>query len=201
MKQIVTVIGFVIFILSVSSCGGSKKQATKDVEIELNRCIKRALEKPALRSYGVGVHFREATAKNVAEAQASGEFRRKIERIIKTATRDEASGKELFAADNTTGQSVYDQSGGVNDFVTSIADGVVSNVAIVDMIMYKQPNNQYKIYVCMEYQNGDIPEMAAEITKKLEQKIPNKEKERMQREFDDFRKQIEEELKNYKEEE
>ena len=201
MKKIVTIVGLAFFALCIVSCGGSKKtikHSTGDVEIVLNRCEKLALEKPALRSHGVGIHFKEATAKNVAEAQASGEFRRKIARVIMSGTTDEGSGKSLFSADNTIGQGVTDQAGGMNDFVTSIAEGIVNDLAIIDMVKYMQPNNQYKIYVCLEYQKGGIPEMANEIAKKFQQKISDEDKLKIQFEFEQYRKRIEEELRKYK---
>ncbi|MDR1170448.1 MAG: hypothetical protein LBK97_06405 [Prevotellaceae bacterium] len=188
-----------VIALSVCSCA-SKKATGEGVEIELNRVEKLQLEKPSLRMVGSGQHFNESTARNVAELQARGQFVRAISARITPATKAQAGSIGLYGGNDTKGQSVSDQSDAVNDFVSSVAQEIVKNAGVIDYIKFKLPNNQYKIYVCLEYQAGGISEMANEIAKTFEQKIPEDQKLKVKFEFDRYKKEVEEDLKSYKEE-
>jgi hypothetical protein len=193
---------FLIAVMAVTAsvlmmACGSKKQAlqatTGQVAIEQDVCEKLQEEKPAVRASGVGEHFKEMTARNIAEAQARGQFVRALEAKIKTSTAQDAGGYSLYAGDSTSGNSVDDQMAKANDFVQSIANDVAANMVLIKTSKYILPNKQYKVYVCLEYTEG-VSAMAAKIATKVAQKIPDEEKLKMNFEFEQYRKRIEEEL-------
>ncbi|MDR1221359.1 MAG: hypothetical protein LBL07_00580 [Tannerella sp.] len=162
----------------------------------MNRVELLQKEKPLLRTVGVGVDYDESTAKSVAELQARGEFVRKMSDLITTATEVQTDGMTLTGTD---GQSVTDHARGVKNLISGVERKVVKNTSVIDYIKYKLPNNQYQIYVCLEYLDG-ISEMADEIAKTVVQQIPEDQKLKVKFEFDRYKKQVEEDLKSYKEE-
>lgn len=190
-----------VIALSVCSCGSKKATLQTGgengkTEIKLNRVELLQKEKPLLRTVGVGVDYDESTAKSVAELQARGEFVRKMSDLITTATEVQTDGMTLTGTD---GQSVTDHARGVKNLISGVERKVVKNTSVIDYIKYKLPNNQYQIYVCLEYLDG-ISEMADEIAKTVVQQIPEDQKLKVKFEFDRYKKQVEEDLKSYKEE-
>jgi hypothetical protein len=180
----------------ITACGSNKQSlqgTTGQVAIEQDICEKMQEEKPIVRAVGVGEHFKEMTARNVAEAQARAQFVRMLASKIKTSTAQDAGGYSLYSGDNTSGNSVDDQMAKINDFAQSIANEVVANMVTIKTSKYILPNNQYKVYVCLEYQAG-VSELAASIAKRVEQKISDEQKLKMNFEFEQYRKRIEEEL-------
>lgn len=180
-----------------TSCGGSKKVAlestTGQKAIEQDVCEKLQEEKPTLRAVGVGQHFKEATARNIAEAQARAQFARSLATKVKTSTSEEAGASSVYSGDEATGNSVGDQIAKVNDFVDAVANEVVAGTVPIKISKYILPNKQYKVYVCLEYQKG-VSELAAEVAKRVEQKIPDEQKLKMNFEFEQYRKRVEAEL-------
>jgi hypothetical protein len=150
-------------------------------------------EKPTLRAVGIGQHFKESTARNIAEAQARAQFARSLATKVKTSTSEEAVGYEVYSGDVATGNSVSDQGSKVNDFVDAVANEVVAGTVPIKISKYILPNKQYKVYVCLEYQKG-VSELAAEVAKRVEQKIPDEQKLKMNFEFEQYRKRVEAEL-------
>jgi hypothetical protein len=196
---------FFIAVMATVVCAGmvacgSKKQSlqatTGQQAIEQDVCEKLQEEKPVERAVGIGEHFREATARNIAEAQARAQFARAISAKIKASTSEDAGGHSLYSGDNTSGNSVQDQIAKNNDFVQSIANEVVNNMVAIKTSKYILPNKQYKVYVCLEYQNG-VAALATDIAKRVEQKISDEQKLKMNFEFEQYRKRIEEELEKY----
>lgn len=180
----------------ITACGNKKQglQATTgQVAIEQDVCEQLQEDKPAVRAVGVGEHFKEMTARNIAEAQARGQFVRMLESKIKTSTAQDAGGYSLYAGDSASGNSMDDQMAKANDFVQSIANDIAANMVLIKTSKYILPNKQYKVYVCLEYQEG-VSAMAAKVATKIAQKIPDEEKLKMNFEFEQYRKRIEEEL-------
>ncbi|MDR1416106.1 MAG: hypothetical protein LBJ57_01645 [Prevotellaceae bacterium] len=180
----------------VTSCGGSKaslQSATSQQAVEQDVCEKMQEEKPTLRAVGIGQHFKESTARNIAEAQARAQFARSLATKVKTSTSEEAVGYEVYSGDVATGNSVSDQGSKVNDFVDAVANEVVAGTVPIKISKYILPNKQYKVYVCLEYQKG-VSELAAEVAKRVEQKIPDEQKLKMNFEFEQYRKRVEAEL-------
>jgi uncharacterized alkaline shock family protein YloU len=159
-----------------------------------NPCDQLREEKPATRAVGQGTNFQEQTARNIAEMQARASFVRAIATKIKAATATDSYGASAHHANaNSESSTVSDQWAGQNDFATSIAEGVIRNTVVIKTYKELKDNNQYDVWVCLEY-HGDIAKMAEEIAAQVQQQIPDSERMRMNFEFEQFRKRVEAEL-------
>jgi hypothetical protein len=176
----------------ITGCGSSKRVAQGTV-VEQNICEQMYEQKPATRAVGQGTHFKEQTARNIAEVQARAQFARAISAKIKTATSEEALGYDLYSGDVSSGNAVSDQGAKQNDFAQSIANETVNNTVVIKTYKLLLPNNQYNVWVCLEYQAG-VSEMAAAVAKKVQQRIPDEQKMKMNFEFEQYRKRVEAEL-------
>jgi hypothetical protein len=195
-KQFLMVGMTVTASIMIMACGSTKQSlqnTTGQVAIEQDICEKLQEEKPLVRAVGTGQHFREATARNIAEVQARAQFARTLGPKIKASTADDGGGNALYSGDDLSGNAVDDQMAKINDFAQSIANEVVAGMVLIKTSKYMLPNKQYKVYVCLEYQKG-VSEMATRIATKVEQKISDEQKLKMNFEFEQYRKRIEEEL-------
>ena len=177
--------------------GKSLKKATGQELLQQDVCEKLQQEKPNKRAVGIGEHYKEMTARNVAEAQARAQFRRMISACITSATGEDVFAYGVYSSDQTTGRTVSDQGSRVDDLTLSIANGIVANTTTIKTSKYIMPDSQYKVYVCLEY-NKSISELATEITKGVEQRISDEERMKMNFEFEQFRKRVEAELEKSK---
>lgn len=197
-----------IMTLAIMSCGGSKTttQTTNPqssqsnaygIAVEQDICEKMQEDKPALRAVGNAKHFNLSAAKNIAEAQARGNFAKALSAKITTATSAYAGGRALYSGDDETGGSITDQSTKEQDFVKSIAETIVANTVAIKWSTYQLPNKQFNVFVCLEYQ-GDVSIIAAETAKNFSERLTNDQKLRI--DFDEmkFKQEIEKELNSLK---
>jgi hypothetical protein len=63
----------------------------------------------------------------------------------------------------------------------------------VKTVKFLLPNNQYEVWVCLEYQAG-VEALASNVAKKVQQRISDEDKLKMNFEFDQYRKRVEAEL-------
>lgn len=179
-------------VMLLNSCGTQKSASSSAIQSSIGAalpeepCITLAEEAPAIRKYGNGQHFKESTAKSIAEAQARASFARSIAAAVITATEEIGVSLDKYAGDDTTGRSVSDQSGEGNDFVMSIAKEVVKNTHPIKTSRYLKSNNQYNIYVCLEYM-GTENQMAEHIEECLKDKISADDRIILEKRHDDFR--------------
>ena len=188
----------VMFISAImTSCGGSKPISRTDVtgfvDIEKNECQKEADKKPALRAYGLGMHFREMTARNIAETQARAQFARAIASAITTSTEENANSNVAYDGDETGANIIVSQNAGVNDFARGVAEAEIKNTTIIMTCPTFNPTTkQYQVSVCIEY-NESVAVLASNVTKKV-QKLSEERKLKMNFEFEQYRKRIEKTL-------
>lgn len=195
-----------------SACGSSKQVAAYPVQdeyrpavqpqqtvspygtaVQEEPCMALQQQSPATRAWGNGQHFKLATAGNIAEAQARAKFARAISAAVKTGTKENAAGMEKYAGNGEEGVSVADQGARINDLVSSIAEGIVKNAVVIKTTTYMQPNKQYNVFVCLEYQGG-VEKMAADVTNKVKQQISDKDMKKMNINFDNYEEQIKQDL-------
>jgi hypothetical protein len=181
--------------VAVTGCGGTKavSDSSGKKEIVKNACEELQELKPATRAVGKGTHFKEMTARNIAEAQGRAQFARALSAAVKSATDEQGYSFELYSGDAKTGGAVTDQGSKSNDLVSSVANEVVANTVVIKTSKFQLPNNQFEMWVCLEYQKS-VAEMAAEVAKKVAQRIPDDQKMKMNFEFDRYRERIEKEL-------
>ena len=181
------------------ACGSSKKTvASKTVNpygkvVEAEPCIELYEQSPCNRAYGNGQHFKEATARNIAELQARAMFARKIESAILSATEDMGISMEKYAADDQSGRSVTDQSGEGNDLAMSIAQQVIRNTHTIKTTRYLKSNNQFTVFVCMEYA-GDENTLVDQIERSVQDKISQDDRTKIEQRHNEFRRRILERL-------
>ena len=203
--KVVKMLMAVAIVLSVFGCGSSKQAVTPGgstkgtsqtpwgSELKLNECQILAEESPATRAYGEATNHRLSFAKAYAEGQARAALARAVSAIVRTATNESDLQWEKFAANAVEGQSVVDEGAKGDGMVLQIAEEVIGNTVVIKTNQYMQPNRQYHVFVCVEYQ-GDASEMANKIVDKIRQQIPDEERIKMEYQFQQFEKKIQEEL-------
>lgn len=194
----------------LTGCGGSKKvtpsgstKGTKEsafgTEIELNEAQKLAEKSPATRAWGEAVDFDLSSATAYAEAEARGKFARAIASHIKAAERKSGFSYQKASASETEGASVTDNGSKNERLVMSVAEELVENTVTIKTVQYFQPNRQYHVFVCLEYQGG-ASKLAQQISDKVKQRISDDERLKMNFEFEKFRQAVDEELKSMRNE-
>ena len=202
-----------LFGLSISfmaSCGTPKNfqnqnavmdqqqqnRVTQDVAVAADPCDEYAMLDPVKRASGIGTHFKEATATNLAQTNARANLAKALQTMIMAATKTYAGSHELFTADDTESASITDQSAKAEDFELSLAKGLVKGAPIVKKSRYKTPNNQWKIFVCVEM-NASIAEIAAEVAKSYAEKLTPEQKTRIDFDAYKFEESLKEQFENY----
>ncbi len=147
---------------------------------------------PALRDVGIGQHFKEATAKNLAAAQARGAYASALQAAIIAACEETSVDLTQYAGDDETGKTVSDQSSESGDLVRSIAAEIVKNTHTVKSSKNLLPNKQWKYYVCIEFM-GNAEQLAEDVEKNLKEKIAPQQRAKLEQRHEKFRQSI---LKN-----
>ncbi|MBR2631628.1 MAG: hypothetical protein Q4F47_02915 [Bacteroidaceae bacterium] len=207
-----TFLAALTFAALLSSCGGSKQtvyapiaattpvnnnQIPQNVAVASEPCDDYAFEAPAKRASGVGTHFKEATATNLAQLNARANLAKALQQCVETATKNYADAKELFSADEASSAYVTDQSVGADDREAGWAKELIKGAPVVKKTRYKTPNNQWEIHVCVEYQES-VAEMAAEITKVFNEKLTQEQKARIDFNEQKFLQEMKEAMGDYK---
>jgi hypothetical protein len=201
MKKIMIIATVVAAAGIMSSCGGTKpisqQSATGFVDMEKDICQTMAEEKPDIRAWGSGQHFKEMTARNIAEAQARGQFVRALAAAITASTGENANANAAYDGDANGANIAGAQNAGSADWVQSIANGEISNTAVIQSSKKFNPaTKQYLFYVCIEYREG-ISALANSIARKVE-KLSQDRKLEMNFEFEQYRDRIQAELEKKK---
>ncbi|MFI3285756.1 MAG: hypothetical protein R3Y08_03800 [Rikenellaceae bacterium] len=196
MKKINIIIAVFAMAFATTSCGASKQvavaapvtpvaQGTPELS-EGQDVMDYAMADPDRRAMGDGSHFKEATAKRIAEANARAALAANIKSMIVQSI-DQSAGDMgvIKSVDGMSSELTSDQYSTMNEAVAAISKESVVNTATVKMQRYFA-NNQYKIYVCVE--NRMAPEQLAEqISEKLETAIPQEIRDEI--DFDKYKHQ------------
>ncbi len=185
-----------ITVNAFSSCGSKKEMAkiNNEVELQVDKCITKALASPETRTWGEASDSRLSFATSYAEGQARAAMQRKISSAITTATEEFGAGYGKFSADAENGNGGWDEMSKKENTTLQIAQGIVNNMATVETSVYKQKNGFYHVFVCMEYRDG-ISKLSETIAKKVQQQVSDDDRMKINFEFEKFKKRIEEELK------
>ena len=195
MKNFIAMTAFAVSTLLFSACGTSKVNAQSPVnsaigqKVELDPVMEYTEQNPAIREFGVGQHFKEATAKNTATAQARGGYANSLQSAIVAACEESNIDLTQYAGDDESGKTVSDQSSMGGDFVRSIAAEIVKNTHPVKYSRYVLPNKQWKYYVCIEYM-ANAEQLAKDVEKKLEEKISPEDRVKLEERHEKFRQSI-----------
>lgn len=201
MKILKSFLFVVVSAMFIASCGSSKQVTTMQgptkTKLALDECQELAEAKPATRAWGEGINFRLSRASTYAENQARAQFTRKIRSAVTTTTTEQGFNYDKASTDMKQSAQVRDEGAKGNDFAETIAQEVVQNTAIIKTSQYQNIDGSYQVFVCIEY-NGDISTLSSEITNKVQQRISDEERMKMNFEFDQYKKSIEEKLQQYR---
>lgn len=195
MKNFIAMTAFAVSTLLFSACGTSKVNAQSPVnsaigqKVELDPVMEYAEQNPAIRDFGIGQHFKEATAKNIAAAQARGAYASAIRSAIIAACEESNIDLTQYAGDDESGKVAIDQSSMGGDLVRSIAAEIVNNTHPVKFSKFILPNKLWKYYVCIEYMEN-AEQLAKDIEKKLEEKISPEDRVKLEERHEKFRQSI-----------
>lgn len=187
------------FFACKSSKGVLDSNLMGAVELKKTKSQEMAEAKPATRAWGEAVNFKHSFAKMYAEGQARAAFRRQLETIISSASRESNDGAQTYHSDGENGTALGTDQGLLNDaFVTQIADGIANGVVVTNTDTFQQRDGQYHCYVCVEYK-GDIAElaktMANQVRKRVPQQVSDEERAKMEVRHEAFEKAVEDKLK------
>lgn len=195
MKNFIAITAFAVSTLLFSACGTSKVNAQSPVnsaigqKVELEPVMEYAEQNPAIRDFGIGQHYKEAAAKNIAAVQARGAYASAIRSAIIAACEESNIDLTQYAGDDESGKVAIDQSSMGGDFVRGIAAEIVNNTHPVKHSKYILPNKQWKYYVCIEYM-ASAEQLAKDIEKKLEEKISPEDRVKLEGRHEKFRQSI-----------
>lgn len=176
----------------MTACGASKKVSGVNPygkAVAAEPCIELYEQAPYVRAYGEGQHFKEMTARNIAELQANAMYARKIEKAVISATEDLGISLSKYAADDKSGRSVTDQSGESNDLAASISQQVVRNAHVIKTSRYYNKNNQFTVFVCLEY-GGDENALIDQIEQKVKDRISDEDRAKIESRHDEFKDKV-----------
>lgn len=200
-KNHLIVVALSVAVLSLmTSCGTSLKTVSGEVNpygksVASEPCIELYEQNPSVRAYGQGQHFKEMTARNIAELQANAMFARKIEQAVISATEDLGISLSQYAADDKSGRSVTDQSAESKDLAASISQQVVRDAHVIKTSRYIGKNNQFTVFVCMEY-GTDKDALVKDIEDKVKEKISADDRATLEKRHNEFRDKVYGKLKN-----
>lgn len=200
-KNHLIVVALSVAVLSLmTSCGTSQKTVSGEVNpygksVASEPCIELYEQNPSVRAYGQGQHFKEMTARNIAELQANAMFARKIEQAVISATEDLGISLSQYAADDKGGRSVTDQSAESKDLAASISQQVVRDAHVIKTSRYIGKNNQFTVFVCMEY-GTDKDALVKDIEDKVKEKISADDRATLEKRHNEFRDKVYGKLKN-----
>ena len=200
-KNHLIVVALSVAVLSLmTSCGTSQKTVSGEVNpygksVASEPCIELYEQNPSVRAYGQGQHFKEMTARNIAELQANAMFARKIEQAVISATEDLGISLSQYAADDKSGRSVTDQSAESKDLAASISQQVVRDAHVIKTSRYIGKNNQFPVFVCMEY-GTDKEALVKDIEDKVKEKISADDRATLEKRHNEFRDKVYGKLKN-----
>lgn len=200
-KNHLIVVALSVAVLSLmTSCGTSRKAVSGEVNpygksVASEPCIELYEQNPSVRAYGQGQHFKEMTARNIAELQANAMFARKIEQAVISATEDLGISLSQYAADDKSGRSVTDQSAESKDLAASISQQVVRDAHVIKTSRYIGKNNQFTVFVCMEY-GTDKDALVKDIEDKVKEKISADDRATLEKRHNEFRDKVYGKLKN-----
>lgn len=129
------------------------------------------------------------TARNIAELQANAMYARKIEKAVISATEDLGISLSKYAADDKSGRSVTDQSGESNDLAASISQQVVRNAHVIKTSRYYNKNNQFTVFVCIEY-GGDENALIDQIEQKVKDRISDEDRAKIESRHNEFKDKV-----------
>lgn len=180
------------------SCKSSKSLVSNDeVAIKVDQCIELQEKAPERRAWGEGTDYTMTDATDAAQASARARFAFMLESAVEAGTSRSSQKFSKASSDGENGGLVSDRTGLDKNLYSVVTQQIVKNTVIIKTSPYKQKDGQYHVYVCIEYR-GSVGEMAESITSKVDEQLSDEEKLKIQFDYQQFKKEIEEQLKQMK---
>lgn len=187
-----------VAITNFTACKSQKEATTPgEVAIKVDQCIELQEQAPDRRAWGEGTDYTMSDATAYAQASARTNFAYMIETAVEAGTSHSTQKFNKASSDGENGGLVSDRTGLDKNLYSVVAQQIVKNTTIIKTSPYKQKDGQYHVYVCIEYR-GSVGDMANSIASKVEEQLSDEEKMRIQFDYQQFKKEIEEQLKNMK---
>lgn len=168
-----------------------------EVAIKVDQCIELQEKSPERRAWGEGTDYTLTDATAYAQASARANFAYMLQTAVEAGTARSSQRYNKASSDGENGGLVSDRTGLDKNLYSVVTQQIVNNTAIIKTSPYKQKDGQYHVYVCIEYR-GSIGDMAESIVSKVDEQLSDEEKMRIQFDYQQFKKEIEEQLKNMK---
>lgn len=179
-------------------CKSSKTAETGgEVAIKVDQCIELQEKVPERRAWGEGTDYTITDATAYAQASARTNFSYMLETAVEAGTSRSAQRYNKASSDGENGGLVSDRTGLDKNLYSAVTQQIVKNTVIIKTSPYKQKDGQYHVYVCIEYR-GSVGEMAESIVSKVNEQLSDEEKLKIQFDYQQFKKEIEEQLKSMK---
>lgn len=196
MKKFLFSFAVVAMMQGFYSCGSNKPVAAENPygqHMTLTECEAYALQLPGKRVSGKGVSFDESTARQLAELDARARFSDALETAIISAAKKANVEITQYAGGDNDGMSNTDGGKKGNTLASSVSGNIIRNTDVVKVDKFFGNNRQYTVFVCLEYQ-GNPSDIAKEATSQIKQRVSDVDREKIQRELDDFQKEVENKL-------
>lgn len=187
-----------VIVFSLSSCGSSKPsvQATNSEmenpygkQVFQTECEKLAEQAPGKRSYGSAQHFKESSARELAEADARAQMSRKLDAAIISASKAVGFDITKYSGSDTQGMSVTDGGGQTNNFVHSLSMNVIQNTSVIKTEKFLGKDRKYTVFVCVEY-GGAPADLAKAAADAVKDRVSPADRSKIQAENAKFEKEV-----------
>lgn len=186
----------VLTIILFVGCKTSKNVTTDgEVALKVDQCIELQEKAPDRRAWGEGTDYTLTDATAYAQASARANFAYMLESAIEAGTSGSAQRYNKASSDGENGGIVSDRTGLNKNLFSVVTQQIVNNTALIKTSPYKLKDGQYHVFVCIEYR-GSIGDMATSIANKVNEQLSEEEKMRINFDYQQFKKEIEEQLKN-----
>jgi hypothetical protein len=163
-------------------------------EVKQTEAEKYAEKKPVIRQAGKGVSFKETSARQLARLDARTSFAETLSAAIVSAAKNVYGELSSFAGDDESGQGVTEGGEKQGTLSKSIANEVIKNtVEVKRNTFYNKRTRRYTVYVCLEY-SGEVKDMAHEVVQTVRQRIPQKDRKRIEENLEKYEFEVEKEI-------
>lgn len=175
-------------ILMTTGCGAQKKQLEKvktDNMVELNIPLsgpQYRTDETCYRAVQSGVSPNSAMAKKIALQNARQELAAAIKADLAMVVENYGKGQDVANAQEYEAQ--------YQELAYSVVEQQLTGVALIEEKLFKQENNSYKYYVCIQLNKADL-------AKKLENKISAEDKLKLEFDLDRFKKVYNEQMMKF----
>lgn len=147
MKKFISILVLLCTVACMFSIDAAAQKKLKKDAVE-----KYAEKHNATTGFGTATHFKESTARNMAEMNARAAFGRKLETAVYSSIERALAGQEEIVHTNqSSGLAITEGIENVKDMTSLISSQVIRNVHVKKSSVYLLENNTYKANVVVEF--------------------------------------------------